>query len=254
MEAKIRNVIEYKVYGRYALFSDPVLRMGGEKATLFVPTYQALKGITEQIYWKPSILYVIDSVRIVNPIQTESKSIRPISNDGSNTLSVYTYLRAPLYQVRAHFIPNPYRTEPDIIADGKNENKHHCIARRMVERGGRRDVYLGTRECQAYVEPCVYGEGEGYYDGCGEIDLGMMFHSFAYPDETGRDELGVRFWHAKMENGEIHFLRPEDCDPELYRTVRPMKAKKFGGKYGNFSGVEADPLLASERPEEGDGL
>lgn len=253
LETQIRNAIEYQVFGRYALFSDPVFRMGGEKATFFVPTYQALKGITEQIYWKPSILYVIDSVRIMNPIQTENKGIRPISYEiGKNTLSSYVYLKAPRYQVRAHFIPNPYRTEPDLIADGMNENKHYCIMRRMLERGGRRDIYLGTRECQAYVEPCVYGEGDGFYDGRGEMDLGVMPHSFAYPDETGKDELGVRLWQAKMVNGEIHFPKPEDCDPALYRFVRPMKPKRFGGKYGNFAGLEADSLLASERPEEGD--
>ncbi len=244
-ETKKRNTIEYRVSGRYALFSDPVFRMGGEKASLLVPTYQALKGITESIYWKPSIIWCIDSARVLNPIQTENKSIRPISYDGQpNTLSVYTYLKNPVYQVRAHFIANPYRTETDLIADGQNENKHYAMARRMVAKGGRRDIFLGTRECQAYVEPCVYGEGAGYYDDRGEIDLGVMFHSFAYPDETGRDELGLRLWHAKMTRGEIHFTHPEECDPAMYRTVRPMKPKKFGGKYGNFSGVQA--ALAEE--------
>ena len=184
-------------------------------------------------------------VRVLKPICTENKSIRPISYDGlPNTLSVYTYLKDPIYQVRAHFIANPYRTEPDLIADGQNENKHYFMARRMVEKGGRRDIFLGTRECQAYVEPCVYGEGAGYYDDRGEIDLGVMFHSFAYPDETGKDELGIRLWHAKMISGEIRFSAPEECDPAMYRTVRPMKPKKFGGKYGNFSGVQA--ALAEE--------
>lgn len=65
-EAKKRNTIEYRVSGRYALFSDPVLRMGGEKATLLVPTYQALKGITESVYWKPSIIWVIDRAQCCN--------------------------------------------------------------------------------------------------------------------------------------------------------------------------------------------
>lgn len=50
MENKVRNTIEFCVFGRYALFSDPALRMGGEKATLPVPTYQAIKGIVESIY------------------------------------------------------------------------------------------------------------------------------------------------------------------------------------------------------------
>ena len=38
---KIRNSIEYCVSGRYALFSDPINRMGGEKLSYPVPTYQA---------------------------------------------------------------------------------------------------------------------------------------------------------------------------------------------------------------------
>lgn len=242
----MRNSIEYRVFGWYALFSDPITRMGGEKASYPVPTYQALKGITESIYWKPSILWVIDSVRILHPIRTEKKSIRPISYDGqANTLSIYTYLVEPVYEVRAHFIPNSYRTEPDLIADGQNENKHHNIAKRMVIKGGRRDVFLGTRECQAYVEPCDYGVEQSYYAGSGTIDLGVMFHSFAYPDETGVNELGVRLWRASMTDGEIIFPPPDACDPAMYRKVRPMQPKKFGQAYGNFTpwpeGEEGEP-------------
>lgn len=240
----IRNSIEYRLWGRYALFSDPICRMGGEKLSYQVPTYQALKGITESLYWKPSILWIIDSVRILNPICTENKNIRPISyNTSGNTLSVYTYLVNPVYEVRAHFIPNPYRTEPDLIADGQDENKHHNIAKRMVEKGGRRDIFLGTRECQGYVEPCVYGEGESFYAHSGTIDLGVMVHGFAYPDETGVDELGVRLWNAKMTDGEILFPAPNECDPNMYRSIRPMKAKKFGGKHGNFTIIKEEDVL-----------
>ena len=157
-----------------------------------------------------------------------------------------------MYQVRAHFIPNPYRTEPDLIADGQTENKHYSIAKRMIAKGGRRDVYLGTRECQAYAEPCVYGEGKGAYDDRGEIDLGVMFHSFAYPDETGKDELGVRLWHAKMKPLVRSSSQSRgNADPEMYRYVRPMFPKKFGGKYGNFSGAQ-EVSLAGELSEAGE--
>ena len=38
------NLVEFEVSGPYALFSDPVLRIGGEKCTYQVPTYEALKG------------------------------------------------------------------------------------------------------------------------------------------------------------------------------------------------------------------
>jgi CRISPR-associated Cas5-like protein len=39
------NNVEFLVYGDYALFSDPITRVGGEKSTYQIPTYEALKGI-----------------------------------------------------------------------------------------------------------------------------------------------------------------------------------------------------------------
>ena len=48
---KYRNTIEFEVYGPYALFSDPVMRVGGEKTTYHIPTYEALKGVVESIYY-----------------------------------------------------------------------------------------------------------------------------------------------------------------------------------------------------------
>ena len=44
---KKRNSVEFEVHGKYALFSEPVTRIGGEKFSYQVPTYQALKGILE---------------------------------------------------------------------------------------------------------------------------------------------------------------------------------------------------------------
>lgn len=76
-------------------------------------------------------------------------------------MSLYTYLRDVEYRVRAHFEWNENR--PDLAHD-RNENKHYDIARRMLERGGRRDIFLGARECQGYVEPCPLDEGKGEYD------------------------------------------------------------------------------------------
>lgn len=205
---KRRNSIEYRVFGRYALFSDPITRVGGEKCTYQTPTYEAVKGMTESIYWKPTIIWIIDAIRIMKPIQTESKGVKPIKMNGGNDLSYYTYLRDVEYQVLAHFEWN--MNYPDLAAD-RNENKHHEIAKRCVLKGGRRDIFLGTRECQGYVEPCVFGEGKGFYDDYGELAFGMQFHSFGYPNETGKDELSRHMWFAKMENGVIVFPRPEDC-------------------------------------------
>ncbi|MCL2593734.1 MAG: type I-C CRISPR-associated protein Cas5c, partial [Defluviitaleaceae bacterium] len=154
---KKRNSVEFKVYGKYALFSDPITRPGGEKFSYQTPTYQALKGIMESVYWKPTLVWHIDAVRIMKPIQTESKGMRPIKMNGGNDLAYYTYLREVEYQVLAHFEWNEHRPE---LAHDRNENKHHNMAKRSIIQGGRRDVFLGTRECQAYVEPCVFGEDD----------------------------------------------------------------------------------------------
>ena len=48
---KYRNTIEFQVSGDYALFSDPVTRVGGEKSSYHLPTYEALKGIVHSVYW-----------------------------------------------------------------------------------------------------------------------------------------------------------------------------------------------------------
>lgn len=47
------NIVEFEVYGDYALFSDPITRIGGEKCSYHIPTYEALKGILASVYWKP---------------------------------------------------------------------------------------------------------------------------------------------------------------------------------------------------------
>ena len=216
-----RNTVQFKVYGKYALFSDPITRPGGEKFSYQTPTYQALKGILESAYWKPTLIWYIDKARVMKRIQTESKGIRPIKMSGGNELAYYTYLKDIEYQVSAHFEWNELRPE---LSGDRNEHKHHNIARRCIDQGGKRDIFLGTRECQGYVEPCVFGEDESFYDNYGEIDFGIMFHGFDYPDETGKNELGIRLWKQTMKNGIIEFVDPRKI--EMLRTVC-----EYGDKY-----------------------
>ena len=228
------------------MFSDPVTRVGGEKFSYQIPTYQALKGITESIYWKPTFIWYIDAVRVMKKIQTESKGIKPIKMSGGNDLAYYTYLRDVEYQVLAHFEWNEHRKN---LADDRDENKHHNIAKRCVKKGGRRDIFFGTRECQGYVEPCVFGEEEGFYDQYGELDFGVQFHGYDYPDEAGKDELAVRLWRAKMKDGLIMFPAPKDCEPSLQSYIRKMTAKEFESNR-NFSPVDNDLTVADLLKEE----
>lgn len=241
----MRNQITFRVSGKYGLFTDPLTKLGGEKSSYPVPTYQALKGIAESIYWKPTIVYIVDEVRIVNAIQMESKGMRPMvyNNTTSSNLAYYSYLRNPVYEVKVHFEFNKNR--PDLRKD-YNENKHYQILKRSLAKGGRRDIFLGTRECQGYVEPCEFGEEKGDYDQQPlPQHLGTMVHGLDYPDETGIEELRVRLWQPVMEKGVIVFPRPEECP--IVRTLRKMVPKEIG-----LEDIQlADELLADLEAEEG---
>ena len=217
------NIVELEVTGDYALFSDPVMRVGGEKTTMQIPTYEALKGILSSVYWKPTFIWYIDAVRIMNRIQTEVKGIRPIKYSGGNDLSYYTYLKNCRYRVRAHF----------------EWNENHEIAKKMIRKGGRRDIFLGSRECQGYVEPCVFEEGTGAYDDLEELGFGLMYHGITYADEAYSEEtkgrMTVNLWRPVMRKGVITYLRPEECP--VHKTVREMEIKPFGQEYENFRGI-----------------
>lgn len=241
---KKRNSIEFQVSGKYALFSEVVTRIGGEKFSYPVPTYQSLKGITESCYWKPTFIWVIDEVRIMNKIQTESKGVRPLlyttemkkGNRKTSDLSYYTYLKDVNYQVLAHF---EWNTQREDLAGDRNENKHHNIAKRSVALGGRRDVFLGARECQGYIEPCEFGSGKGFYDDYGDLNMGYMFHSFRYPDENEKHNFTAQFWHPVMHNGVIEFpgFDSASLDTRVIREAQAIKNFEMGR---NFKVEEED--------------
>ncbi|MDH4162714.1 MAG: type I-C CRISPR-associated protein Cas5c [Nitrospirota bacterium] len=213
----MRTRIDFKVSGRFALFTDPLTKIGGEKCSYHIPTYEALKGIAKSIYWKPTFIWVIDKARIMRRIRTQAKSVKPLVFSGGNSLANYTYLADVEYQIQAHFEWNMHRKD---LESDRDTDKHWHVARRMVEKGGRQDIFLGTRECQGYAEPCTFGEGKGEYDEPGELAYGLMFHGFDYPDETGTKELHSRFWRPVMKNGIVEFVKPEDCP--VRKFVREM--------------------------------
>ncbi len=218
-----KNSISFTLRGRYALFTDPLTRIGGEKCSYHIPTYETLKGVAESIYWKPTFIWFVDKVRVMRSIRTEAKNVKPLDYSGGNTLATYTYLADVEYQVVAHFEWNLHRQD---MAHDRIEGKHFEVAQRMLGKGGRRDIFLGTRECQGYVEPGMFGAGTGKYDGAGELAFGLMFHGFDYPDTIGKPELHSRFWRPVLRDGIVDFLRPDEPDHQkmVRKFVRAMQA------------------------------
>jgi CRISPR-associated protein Cas5d len=186
-------------------------------------------------------------------IRTQTKGIKPLDYGGGNTLAIYTYLtgdpdpitREPRveYQVSAHFEWNLHRPE---LEKDRNDGKHFEIAKRSLERGGRQDIFLGTRECQGYVEPCDFGAGRGGLDSAGELQYGLMFHSFDYPDETGETRLASNFWYPKLKDGVLTFPRPNEIPAEHKKDIRAMGVKRFGLEENlQCVEIEAQQLAAS---------
>lgn len=219
----MNNSFQLKISGRNALFTDPITRIGGEKCTYHLPTYESIKGVLKSIYWKPTLVWKVDKVRVMKPIQTQTKGVKPVNWAGGNSLAYYTYLHQVEYQVLAHFEWNEHQPH---LAHDRIDGKHYSMALRALKAGGRQDIFLGTRECQGYVEPCEFGSGLGAYDEIDEMGYGLMFHSFGYPDETGTNELRSHFWQATLRQGYLNF-----DDPSIRlvtKHVRSMTPKAWG--------------------------
>lgn len=196
------NTIRFQLSGRYALFTDPLISCGGDRCSLPVPTYEALKGAARSIYSSAEFCWVIDAVRIISPIDhTEAMTLTRRSYfEKGQDIAIYTYLRNVRYKVLAH-MEFPENTPTDI------RHKHYSIARRMLRKGGRREVFLGLKSCPAEVMPCRFHDEEGCYDDISE-DLGLMYHSITYKDGEAHS---VQLFHCRMERGIITFPRPEEC-------------------------------------------
>lgn len=233
-----RNTVEFQVSGNYAFFANPIMREDGETESYQVPTYEALKSILSSIYWKPTFIWYIDKVRVMNQIQTEVQGFRPAHyRDGKNGLAYRTYLKNCRYQVQAHFEWNENRPE---LADDRNERRHHNMACQMIEEEGGRGILLGTRECRGFVEPCYFDMERGAYDRMPEQSFGLMYHGITYADEAysedTRGKITVRFWRPVMKRGVITFPRPEDCP--LIKPLREMDSKRFCGETGRLSSLQ----------------
>lgn len=218
--------VEFEVRGKMALFADPITSAGGEKTTYSVPTYEAMEGVAKAIYWKPTFIWIIDKVRILNEIRTESMGVKlPRINGNGQDLANYTYLTDVRYQVQAHLIWNFNRPE---FEQDRDYRKHYGIFAKSVLKGGRLPVFLGKSECCAEVFPCNFGEGEGAYDNAGSIGLGYMYHGITYPDEAYSEEtrgkLTLDLAPVTMTDGVIDFLPPEKC---VHKTIREGTFKKF---------------------------
>ena len=118
---------------------------------------------------------------------------------------------------------------------------------RSLKKGGRRDVFIGTRECVGYIDHIdkeEYENAKSFYDGQ-SLSFGIMFSEFIYPTNPG-GELVSCFTETRMENGVITFKDSKDCEIkntlDNYSFKYPNEIKSVDKEYEEYENFEEGGL------------
>lgn len=211
-------MIQLEVWGPYALFSRPELKV--ERVSYDVMTPSAARGIVEAIYFHPGLRWRIDKIYVLNPIQLVSirrneiagkisaRNVRQAMQGGGQDL----YLAAPQeivqraslllqnvhYVIEAHFDMTPKASPSD------NPGKFQDIVTRRMERGQCfHTPYFGCREFPANFRRWPGGPVPVIDE---TRDLGLMLYDFDYTDPKN---ITPTYFYAKLEHG---VMQVGDCE------------------------------------------
>lgn len=231
-----------RVTGDYALFTTPETKAGGESFSYPVPTKQALQGIVDAVYFKPTFQNVVDAVRICSPIRTHVRGNRGLilfDSRKKSDLFNKSYLVSVDYIIKFHFI---WATHRDDLAKDRIMNKHTAIMERSIERGGRQSIFLGTRECTGFVEKSNvedFNTAPSPYENQ-QFSYGLMFNEFIYP-KNKRESFRACYAPINMDNGIIQYPTVDEAvvireindygytEPEKIKSVEEEYLEYFGG-------------------------
>ncbi|MEF9990091.1 MAG: type I-C CRISPR-associated protein Cas5c [Christensenellaceae bacterium] len=209
--------VKFKVWGDYACFSRPELKV--ERVSYDMITPSAARGLIESVYWKPAIIWTIDKIHVINPIKftnirrnevkqvarlnrikktAETKEPYYIESNKCRHQRAAMVLTNVMYVIEAHFELNKENAgETDTI------EKHYNIALRRLRNGQYfSKPCLGTREFGA--EFAILEDGEMPKSALhGEMDLGYMLYDIGYSLNEKKDRIAVdpKFFRAKLIDG-----------------------------------------------------
>jgi CRISPR-associated protein Cas5d len=206
------------IRGDYACFTRP--EMKAERVSYDVITPSAARGIVEAVYWKPAIYWVIERIRVLNPIRFDTirrnelkskimlQTITQAAKGSAKSLEVLVedirqqraslVLRDVAYIIEAYFIMTPKAGSDD------NPGKVLDTFRRRVAAGQCfHRPYMGCREFPAMFEAVPEEIPDSDASLFGERDLGYMLHDI----EFGRD-ITPHFFRPVMRDGVIEVPRP----------------------------------------------
>ena len=211
-------MIQLEVWGPYALFSRPELKV--EKVSYDVPTPSAARGIVEAVYFHPGLRWHIDRIYVLNPISFTSirrnevlskisaRNVRQAAQGGRQEL----YLAAPQEIVQrsslllqdVHYVIEAHFEMTSKAAPSDNPGKFQDIVTRRMEKGQCYTTpYLGCREFSDSFRRWAGGPIKTIHE---TRDLGLMLYDFDYTDPQN---ITPTYFRAKLENG---ILNVRDCE------------------------------------------
>lgn len=209
--------IRLRVWGDYACFTRPEMKV--ERVSYDVMTPSAARGVLEAIYWKPAIRWVIERIRVLQPIRFDTirrnevsgklpmTTIRAAMKSGKTPVAAFVeedrqqraalVLRNVAYIIEARF---DFTGQED-----RNSAKHKEIFERRVQKGQCfHRPYLGCREFPAMFEPATGDSPAPHASLAGERDLGWMLHDIDFADG-----MTPRFFRPTMRDGVIEVPSPD---------------------------------------------
>ena len=211
-------MIQLEVWGAYALFSRPELKV--ERVSYDVPTPSAARGIVEAVYYHPGLRWVIDRIHVLNPIRFVSirrnevtdkisgRNVRQAAQGGGQPLYLVSsqkiVQRSSLLLQDVHYAIEAHFEMTDKAAPSDNPGKFQDIVTRRMERGQCfHTPYFGCREF-----PVSFRRWPG-----GPIptidetrDLGLMLYDFDYSDPAA---ITPTYFRARLEHG---VLNTQNCE------------------------------------------
>ena len=211
-------MIQLEVWGAYALFSRPELKV--ERVSYNVPTPSAARGIVESVYYHPGLRWYIDRIHVLNPIRFVSirrnevtdkisgRNVRQAAQGGGQPLYLVTsqkiVQRSSLLLQDVHYVIEAHFEMTDKAAPSDNPGKFQDIVTRRMERGQCfHTPYFGCREFPVSFRRWPGGP-------IPTIDetrvLGLMLYDFDYSDPAA---ITPTYFRARLEHG---VLNTQNCE------------------------------------------
>ncbi len=224
--------VKMEVWGDRALFTRPEMKV--ERVSYDVPTPSAARGMLEAVYFHPGLVWRIDRIFVLKPVQLRgddqepelnpirftnirrnevsakilASDLRNAAQGGTKPLGISTsdtiQQRAALMLRDVHYVIEAHFDMTEKATPGDNPGKFQDIIKRRLKRGQCfSQPYLGCRECTAHFGLWEGGEIETIRE---TRDLGWMLFDMDYSDPAG---ITPMFFRAKMVNGVVNVANCE---------------------------------------------